>query len=168
MGENASTELRELIISVLEDHPEVLGYHDLMVHDYGPGQRFASMHVEMDQQADPLECHELIDNLERECYKLHRVHLVLHYDPVVMGDAEQDRIHGVVADILKEMDERISVHDFRMVRGKGHTNLIFDAALPPELMKDKKDIKRRLDESLNAREETTYYTVITFDMDVFN
>ena len=168
LGENASTELRELIISVLEDHPEVLGYHDLMVHDYGPGQRFASMHVEMDQQADPLECHELIDNLERECYKLHRVHLVLHYDPVVMGDAEQDRIHGVVADILKEMDERISVHDFRMVRGKGHTNLIFDAALPPELMKDKKDIKRRLDESLNAREETTYYTVITFDMDVFN
>ena len=168
LGENASTELRELIISVLEDHPEVLGYHDLMVHDYGPGQRFASMHVEMDQQADPLECHELIDNLERECYKLHRVHLVLHYDPVVMGDAEQDRIHGVVADILKEMDERISVHDFRMVRGKGHTNLIFDAALPPELMKDKKDIKRQLDESLNAREETTYYTVITFDMDVFN
>ena len=168
LGENASTELRELIISVLEDHPEVLGYHDLMVHDYGPGQRFASMHVEMDQQADPLECHELIDNLERECYKLHRVHLVLHYDPVVMGDAEQDRIHGVVTDILKEMDERISVHDFRMVRGKGHTNLIFDAALPPELMKDKKDIKRRLDESLNAREETTYYTVITFDMDVFN
>ena len=168
LGENASTELRELIISVLEDHPEVLGYHDLMVHDYGPGQRFASMHVEMDQQADPLECHELIDNLERECYKLHRVHLVLHYDPVVMGDAEQDRIHSVVADTLKEMDERISVHDFRMVRGKGHTNLIFDAALPPELMKDKKDIKRRLDESLNAREETTYYTVITFDMDVFN
>ena len=168
LGENASTELRELIISVLEDHPEVLGYHDLMVHDYGPGQRFASMHVEMDQQADPLECHELIDNLERECYKLHRVHLVLHYDPVVMGDAEQDRIHSVVADILKEMDERISIHDFRMVRGKGHTNLIFDAALPPELMKNKKDIKRRLDESLNAREETTYYTVITFDMDVFN
>jgi divalent metal cation (Fe/Co/Zn/Cd) transporter len=168
LGENASTELRELIISVLEDHPEVLGYHDLMVHDYGPGQRFASMHVEMDQQADPLECHELIDNLERECLKLHRVHLVLHYDPVVTGDPEQDRIHSVVEDILKQEDARISIHDFRMVRGKGHTNLIFDAALPAELMKNKKDIKRRLDEALNAREETTYYTVITFDLGVFN
>lgn len=168
LGESASTELRELIVSVLEDHPEVLGYHDLMVHDYGPGQRFASMHVEMDQQADPLECHELIDNLERECLKKHRVHLVLHYDPVVIGDAEQDRIRSVVEQILVEIDQRISVHDFRMVRGKGHTNLIFDAALPPERMKEKKDIKRRLDEALAAREETTYYTVVTFDMAVFN
>ncbi len=168
LGESASTELRELIISVLEDHPEVLGYHDLMVHDYGPGQRFASMHVEMDQQADPLECHELIDNLERECLKLHQVHLVLHYDPVVTGDEEQDRLRSVVEDILHQEDSRISIHDFRMVRGKGHTNLIFDAALPPERMKDKKDIKRRLDEALNAMGETTYYTVVTFDMAVFN
>ena len=168
LGENASTELRELIISVLDDHPEVLGYHDLMVHDYGPGQRFASMHVEMDQQADPLECHELIDNLERECLKKHRVHLVLHYDPVVTGDPEQDRLRSLVEDILQGIDARISIHDFRMVRGKGHTNLIFDMALPPERMQEKKDIKRRLDETLNAREETTYYTVITFDMALFN
>ena len=168
LGENASPELRELIISVLADHPEILGYHDLMIHDYGPGQRFASMHVEMDQQADPLECHELIDNLERECLKLHRVHLVLHYDPVVTGDQEQDRIRDVVESILKQEDNRISVHDFRMVRGKGHTNLIFDVALPPERMKDKKNIKNRLDASLNARGETTYYTVVTFDLGVFN
>ena len=168
LGENASAELRELIISVLEDHPEVLGYHDLMVHDYGPGQRFASMHVEMDQQADPLECHELIDNLERACLKLHGVHLVLHYDPVVTGDAEQDRLREVVETMLQQEDSRISIHDFRVVRGKGHTNLIFDAALPAERMKDKKEIKRRLDEALNARGETTYYTVITFDLGMFN
>lgn len=168
LGENASPELRELIISVLADHPEILGYHDLMIHDYGPGQRFASMHVEMDQKADPLECHELIDNLERECLKLHRVHLVLHYDPVVTGDQEQDRIRDVVESILKQEDTRITVHDFRMVRGKGHTNLIFDVALPPERMKDKKNIKKRLDEALNARGETTYYTVVTFDLGVFN
>ena len=168
LGENASSGLRELIISVLDDHPEVLGYHDLMVHDYGPGQRFATMHVEMDQQADPLECHELIDNLERECYKLHRVHLVLHYDPVVTDDPEQDRLHAVVKELLRQEDPRITIHDFRMVRGKGHTNLIFDAALPAERMKDKKDIKHRLDEALNATAETTYYTVITFDLANFN
>ena len=168
LGENASSDLRELIVSVLEDHPEVLGYHDLMVHDYGPGQRFATMHVEMDQQADPLECHELIDNLERECYKLHRVHLVLHYDPVVIGDPEQDRIRSLVEQLLRQEDARISVHDFRMVRGKGHTNLIFDVALPPERMKDKKDVKHRLDQALAEKETTTYYTVITFDMANFN
>ena len=168
LGENASTELCEVIISVVEDHPEVLGYHDLMVHDYGPGQRFATMHVEMDQQADPLECHELIDNLERECYKLHRVHLVLHYDPVVTDDPEQDRLNALVAELLRQEDPRITIHDFRMVRGKGHTNLIFDAALPAELMKEKKNIKRRLDEALNAAEATTCYTVITFDLANFN
>ena len=168
LGESASTELRELIVGVLADHPEILGYHDLMVHDYGPGQRFASMHVEMDQKADPLECHELIDNLERECLKLHRVHLVLHYDPVVMDDPEQDRIRNIVENILRKEDARISTHDFRMVRGKGHTNLIFDVALPADRMKDKKEIKRRLDEALAALEETTYYTVVTFDFGVFN
>jgi cation diffusion facilitator family transporter len=168
LGESASTELRELIISVLAEHPEVLGYHDLMVHDYGPGQRFASMHVEMDQQADPLECHELIDNLERECLKKHRVHLVLHYDPVATNDPERDRMRDVVMEFLQNEDARITIHDFRIVRGKGHTNLVFDMALPPERMKDKKDIKRRLDEALNARGETTYYTVVTFDMAVFN
>ena len=168
LGESASTELRELIISVLEDHPEVLGYHDLMVHDYGPGQRFASMHVEMDQEADPLECHELIDNLERECLKLHQIHLVLHYDPVATNDPERDRMRVVVEAFLQNEDARITIHDFRIVRGKGHTNLVFDMALPPERMKDKKDIKRRLDEALNALGETTYYTVVTFDMAVFN
>lgn len=168
LGETASPELRELIISVVTAQPEVLGYHDLMVHDYGPGQRFASMHVEMDVAEDPLACHELIDNLERECLKQHNVHLVLHYDPVVTGDAELDRIRGVVEEILREQNARISVHDFRTVRGKGHTNLVFDIALPAELMGQKKQIKKQLDEALTQREPKTYYTVVTFDIASFN
>ena len=168
LGETASPELRELIIGVVTAQPKVLGYHDLMVHDYGPGQRFASMHVEMDQSEDPLECHELIDNLERQCVEKHNIHLVLHYDPVITGDEELERLRNLVQRLLAKQDHRISIHDFRMVRGKGHTNLIFDAALPPELMQDKKNIKRRLDEALNALGETTYYTVVTFDMAVFN
>ncbi len=168
LGENASPELREQIVSLVSACPEVLGYHDLMVHDYGPGQRFASMHVEMDQQADPLACHELIDNLERACLRSHNVHLVLHYDPVVTGDAELDRLRSLVQELLQQQDDRISIHDFRMVRGKGHTNLIFDMALPGELMPRQKQVKRQLDEALNAREETTIYTVVTFDLAAFN
>ena len=93
---------------------------------------------------------------------------MLHYDPVVTNDPEQDRIRQIVQQLLRNEDARISIHDFRMVRGKGHTNLIFDAALPPERMQDKKNIKRRLDEALNAMEETTYYTVVTFDLATFN
>ena len=168
LGENASPELREQIVTLVGTCPEVLGYHDLMVHDYGPGQRFASMHVEMDQQADPLVCHELIDNLERACLRSYNVHLVLHYDPVVTGDPELERLRGVVQQLLLQQDERISIHDFRMVCGKGHTNLIFDIALPMELMPKQKQVKGMLDEALNALGETTYYTVVTFDMAAFN
>ncbi len=168
LGENASPELREIIVSVVSDQPEILGYHDLMVHDYGPGQRFASMHVEMDQSADPLECHELIDNLERACLEKHNVHLVIHYDPVVTGDEELDEMRECILEILQGIDTRISIHDFRMVKGKGHTNLIFDMSLPAALMKEKGKIKSQLDEALANRNETTYYTVITFDMESFN
>ena len=168
LGETASPEMRALIISVVTTDPRVLGYHDLMVHDYGPGQRFASLHVEMDQKEDPLECHELIDDLERTCLEKHNIHLVIHYDPVVTGDPEMDRIRGRVEKILGEMDERITIHDFRMVSGKGHTNLIFDMALPSELMPRKKQLKDTLDRQLEAEESGKYYTVITFDMSSLN
>ena len=164
LGENASPELRQQIAELGSSVPEVLGYHDLMVHDYGPGQRFASMHVEMDQSADPLSCHELIDNLERACLQQLKVNLIIHYDPVVIGDAEMDRMRQVVQTLLGQQDERFSIHDFRMVRGQGHSNLIFDVALPPELMQHQQAVKRRLDEDLAENEPGTYYTVITFDM----
>ena len=164
LGENASPELREQIATLVGSVPEVLGYHDLMVHDYGPGQRFASMHVEMDQSADPLICHELIDNLERACLEQLSVHLIIHYDPVVTGDAEMDRLRAVVEQLLHHQDERIGIHDFRMVRGQGHSNLVFDAELPPELMGRQHSIKTQLDMDLASSEPGTYYTVITFDM----
>ena len=168
LGENASPELREQIVELVSACPEVLGYHDLMVHDYGPGQRFASMHVEMDQQADPLMCHELIDNLERACLRSYNVHLVLHYDPVVTGDAQLDRMRSVVLQLLQQQDGRITIHDFRMVQGKGHTNLIFDIALPADRMEDQKKIKTQLDADLQTLNEATYYTVVTFDLAAFN
>lgn len=166
LGENASPELRAQIAELVSGVPEVLGYHDLMVHDYGPGQRFASMHVEMDQSADPLNCHELIDNLERACLQQLQVNLSIHYDPVVTDDPEMNRMRQVVQQLLRQQDERICIHDFRMVRGQGHSNLIFDAELPPEMMGNKTQIKNRLDADIAAAEPGTYYTVITFDMGV--
>ena len=164
LGENASPELKEQIAQLVSSVPEVLGYHDLMVHDYGPGQRFASMHVEMDQSADPLTCHELIDNLERACLQQLQVNLIIHYDPVVTDDPEMNRMRQIVQQLLRQQDERICIHDFRMVRGQGHSNLIFDAELPPDLMRRQTQIKRQLDEDLAAAEPGTYYTVVTFDM----
>lgn len=168
LGEAASPELRERIVDYVSANPKVLGYHDLMVHDYGPGQRFATLHVEMDHREDPMVCHELIDDMERECYQSHGVHLVIHYDPVITDDPELNRIHDQVRGLLRDIDPRLTTHDFRMVKGTGHTNLIFDVVLPPELMDCKKTIRRQLEQSLNQREHTTYYLVITFDPEAFN
>ena len=168
LGEGASQELREQIVGFVGSHPKVLGYHDLMVHDYGPGQRFASLHVEMDKDEDPLACHEIIDDLERECLQNYGVHLVIHYDPVVTNDPELDRMRTLVAAILKVKDERLSIHDFRMVPGAGHTNLIFDVALPCDLRGQEKILQAALETALNDLGEATYYTVITFDQAAFN
>ena len=168
LGEAAGPELREQILDQIRSTPKVLGYHDLMVHDYGPGRRFASIHVEMDRREDPLECHEIIDNLERECLQSHNIHLVIHYDPVVTDDPELQRMKAVVSQALAAQDPRLAIHDFRMVEAYGHTNLIFDVALPSEMAGQEQQIKKRLDQTLNEGAQKKYYTVITFDPESFN
>ncbi len=168
LGEAASPELTGLIVDYISQQPKALGYHDLMVHDYGPGQRFASIHVEMDMREDPLLCHELIDDMERECLQSHNIHLVIHYDPVVTDDPELNALRERVARFFLLRDERMTIHDFRMVRGTGHTNLIFDVALPAEHRGREKELKRALEEELNRDAPLTYYTVITFDPAAMN
>ena len=169
LGESASPELAALIADMMSQEPRVLGFHDLMVHDYGPGQRFGSLHVEMDQKEDPLSCHELIDDLERLCLEKYNIHLVIHYDPVVVGDPEQDSLRATIFAALQAIDPRLNLHDFRMVRGAGHTNLIFDIALPADLTGREKEIGKAIDLALADREDAMrYYTVITFDAEAFN
>ena len=168
LGESASPELRKLIIDTVLEDPRILGYHDLMVHDYGPGQRFASLHVEMDRREDPILCHEIMDDLERRCLKQHKVHLVIHYDPVAVDDPTLNEKKAVVLQALQQQDRRLNIHDFRMVRGKGHTNLIFDVALPFDMKGKEKQIKNGVDTALAELQQGTYYTVITFDPEAFN
>ena len=163
LGESASPELRERIVDYISANPNVLGYHDLMVHDYGPGQRFATLHVEMDQRADPLACHEIIDDMERECLKSHNIHLVIHYDPVVTDDPVLNRLREETEKILSEMDPQLRTHDFRMVEGDGHRNLIFDIALPQAWTGQEKEIRQTLETRLTEQEGRKIYTVITFD-----
>lgn len=167
LGESASPELQRDIIALLQREAAVLGYHDLMVHDYGPGQRFGSLHVEMDQKLDALYCHELIDDLERKCYKELGVNLVIHYDPVVVGDAEVDRLRAVVAETLRQIDPRLSFHDFRMVKGTGHTNYIFDVTMPLAMTGQEKAIKAALQEALAKDTSGTCYLVVTFEPESF-
>ena len=167
LGEAADPELQRTIVAALRSNDKVLGYHDLMVHDYGPGQRFASVHVEMDMREDVLTCHTIIDDIERQVLDSHGIHLVIHYDPVVTDDEELNRMRTSVDKVLKSIDPRISIHDFRMVRGDTHTNLIFDMILPYDLDDQRQQIKRQLDAAINLG-DTQYYTVITFDTGGFN
>ena len=168
LGENASPELQELIVDYVRSQEKVLGFHDLMVHDYGPGRRFATLHVEMSNQEDPLTCHELIDDMERECLQNHNIHLVIHYDPVVTDDPELDRIRESTNRLLQQLDEDLRLHDFRMVKGGSHTNLIFDVALTPGWNGREDEIRAFLEKDLSAQEHTRIYTVITFDPTAFN
>lgn len=168
LGESADPELREKIVDYIQAQPKVLGYHDLMVHDYGPGQRFASLHVEMDHREDPMECHELIDDMERECLRSHNVHLVIHYDPVITDDPELQRLKEQVSGLLRERDERLSLHDFRMVQGRRHMNLVFDVALPNDLQGQRKQIRQHIEDTLNREGPMVYHVKITYDMAEFH
>ena len=162
LGERESPELRRTIIDEVKSRDKVLGFHDLMVHDYGPGRRFASIHVEMAQKENPLECHDIIDDIERDCLQKHNVHLVIHYDPIVTDDGELNHMKALILDRVRRLDPRLSVHDFRMVRGPGHTNLIFDMRIPFGMEKKESEIKAAIDEAV-SKEPSKYYTVITFD-----
>ncbi len=163
LGENADPELREKIVDYIRSQPKVLGYHDLMVHDYGPGQRYASLHVEMDHREDPLECHERIDDMERECLRSHNVHLVIHYDPVITEDPERLRLRDRCSELLKAWDAALTLHDFRMVQGRRHMNLVFDVALPNRLAGQKDAIRQGIEEVLNQEGPMVYHVKITFD-----
>ncbi len=164
LGERADEELRQKIVDYVGRHPKVLGYHDLMVHDYGPGRQYASLHVEMDYHEDPLLCHEVIDHMEWECLNSHGVHLVIHYDPVVTDDPELTSLTNRVKEILYIRHPRLTLHDFRMVPGRKHMNLIFDVSLPMNLRGQEEIIRQEVENALNAQGPQTYHVRTTFDL----
>ena len=168
LGEPADPELSHMVRhEVLHYDDRILGVHDLMVHDYGPGQTFASIHVEIDRNQDVMEAHDMIDNIERTFLEKHRIHLTIHYDPVVMDDEAVSRMRRIVGEKLQEIDDRLSFHDFRMVAGPEHTNLIFDVVLPYALAGKEQEIQQLLEQRLQEP-GMRYYTVITFDAESFN
>lgn len=168
LGEAPDEELVHAIAREIRGYdPRVLGMHDLIVHDYGPGRRFASVHVELDAREDVLEAHELIDNIEHDIAKKLHVELVIHYDPIVTDDAEVNEVRQRVEEILCGIDPRLSFHDFRMVRGHEHSNVIFDLVLPFDLRGQEHALRTRISEALHA-ENHRYRAVITFDSEAFN
>lgn len=162
LGERANTQLTEQISHHILSHEKVLGIHDLLVHDYGPGKCFASVHVELSAQEDPLVCHDIIDTLEVDILEKMNVHLVIHYDPVLTDDAEWSQMRKMIEQIVVNIDEQLSVHDFRLVRGKHQTKLVFDLAVPYCMNTQCKELKKQIDIALKEQNKN-YATVIRFD-----
>ena len=146
LGEQADGELVEKLTAMVLRHEGILGIHDLLIHDYGPGRCFASAHVELSAEEDPLVCHEIIDHLECDALRELNVHLVIHHDPVAVNDAEWGRLRSAVEAIAAEVDGRLSVHSFRLVRGRGMPRLVFDLAVPYGV--DQEAVRRKLRERM--------------------
>ena len=165
LGEGANPELQKQITDYIDGCPMVLGCHDLMVHDYGPGRRYASIHVEIDKNEDPMACHARIDRMERECLKNYGTHLVIHYDPVVTDDPEVNSTKRLVNTIIKVRDGRLTIHDFRMVDDGESVKMSFDMILPEDLRGQEQSIKETVEKALNSLDSKKYYADITFDME---
>ena len=168
LGAAPDPELTKKIRALLLREPLVLGIHDLMIHDYGPGRQFASVHAEMDEKKDAVAAHEALDALERACRKECGVQLTIHYDPISTDDAALNAMHVKLDGILAGIDPRLSIHDFRMVQGAKQTNLIFDLVVPFDLQPRCAALKQEIDRALEREPGMRYYTVISFDEDAFN
>ena len=130
LGESPSPELVEHIERTVMSYPGVLGVHDLMVHDYGPGHQFASLHVEFPAETDPLTAHDVIDNIENDFLKKDRLQVTIHYDPIVTADASVGVLRARLKEHARQLDPQLSIHDLRIVPGDSHTNVLFDLVFP--------------------------------------
>lgn len=159
LGQQADAELVEKIHALVLSHEKVLGVHDLLVHDYGPGQCFASLHAELSAEEDAIACHEIIDHIENEVRKELHVDLVIHYDPVVTDDAEGNAMRQMLEEIISQIDPRLSMHDFRITDGR---KLVFDLEVPYEMGQQYEALQQKIDESLQEKGKD-YTTEIRFD-----
>ena len=121
---------RAQIALLLMRYDQILGVHDLMIHDYGPGHQFASLHVEFPAESDPLTAHDVIDNIERDFLKKDNLQVTIHYDPIVTSDAKVGVLRTRLTEHLRQLDPQLSIHDLRIVPGDTHTNVLFDLAFP--------------------------------------
>ena len=159
----------ELIKSIgrkIMSYKGVLGFHDLMVHNYGPDRCFVSVHVEVPAEQDILVSHDIIDNIEFDFLRETGMHVVIHLDPVVTADSETNTLHSEVADIIgklsAELGKELSMHDFRVVKGQTHTNLIFDVAVPFDLKLTDHELRERIETEIHKL-SPSYNSVITCD-----
>lgn len=164
LGQAPDAEVFKLIGDRITSYENVLGIHDLMVHSYGPGAYFASVHIEVDYALDSMTSHDLLDAVERDFRDNYNIHLVAHPDPVVTDDETVTELQTKIKEIVSEFDCELSIHDFRVVFGSDYKNVIFDVMLPPEYKYKDLEIKQILEEYIPKKfTDDKIYAVLTID-----
>ncbi|MEG0661701.1 MAG: cation diffusion facilitator family transporter [Anaerovoracaceae bacterium] len=162
LGEAPDEELVRKIVTLVQKEEAVLGIHDLVVHNYGPGKIFASMHIEVDADGDLMESHDMIDNIEREVGRQLNIHFVVHMDPIKLNDPILIGVRETISKAIATLDCVTDLHDLRAVPGPTHTNIIFDLVLQSACTMDEREITAFLQDQLQ-QEYPNYFVVITFD-----
>jgi len=162
LGEAPSEETVCAIKDTVAQYPDMLGMHDVMIHTYGANVTIASLHVEVDASGDIMALHDTVDHIEKRLYEEHQIFCTIHMDPIITDDERVTKLKTMVIQVVKEIDERLNIHDFRFVEGPTHTNLIFDLVVPFEIQTDLSKIRQMIDRRINQF-DGTYYAVITFD-----
>ena len=162
LGEAPVKEVTDAIDRIVSGYPAILGIHDMMIHSYGPGHSFASFHAEVDGADDVYESHDVIDEVERRIRDELSIVCTIHMAPINTDDDLTTELREETAELVREIDPRITVHDFRVVPGVTHTNLIFDVAVPFELKMTVPEIRDAVSEKIREKHET-YYAVVTVD-----
>lgn len=162
LGQAPEGELVQTITEKMLSYPGIIGMHDLAVHNYGVGRCFASAHCEVDAKNDILVSHDLIDNIERDFSRDLGIHMVIHLDPVIVGDARTDALHCKVQSLVTALYPTVTIHDFRVIWGVTHSNIVFDAAVP-FAVKDSDAVITQKVETEIQKLDPDYRTVVTID-----
>lgn len=162
LGSPVDEELAKRIREIVTESWVALDMHDLIIHSYGPGKLIGSVHVEVDSKGDIMEIHDAIDELERNIMNELNVLMTIHMDPIEEDDEKRRYCKDILLDIIHKIDESLTIHDFRIVAGPTHTNLIFDMVIPYDCHLKEQDIRNEINEGL-SKLENRYYAVITFD-----
>lgn len=162
LGRPPEAEFVEEITDKIMSYPHVCGVHDMIIHDYGPSCRFASVHAEVPSDEDIMELHDIIDGIERDIYNEYGMLTSIHMDPVVINDERINELKKITQDSVSRIDERLSIHDFRVVEGPSHTNLIFDVLLPSDMKCSNREICQKIEDELSKIDER-FFCVITVD-----
>lgn len=162
LGQAPEGELVQTITEKILSYPGIIGMHDLAVHNYGVGRCFASAHCEVDAKNDILVSHDLIDNIERDFSRDLCIHMVIHLDPVIVGDARTDALHRKVQSLVTALYPTVTIHDFRVIWGVTHSNIVFDAAVPFSVKDSDAVITQKLEAEIQKL-DPDYRTVVTID-----